>query len=197
MLLRNRAPGIGVDTPVAASGYDHIESSSIAVLRWLSLARIDFVLVGAVARAARGDRAAHGPVDIVPAPYGRNLDRLADALGSVRAHERLSVSVAAASTLTSSVAHPPRPLSSSPAQLRVTAAMLVRLERWELRMGEHEIDIEGRPAGAPSYQELLYEAVRFTLAAGATVEVAAPEDIEYYEHVRRTGVGPEMTVARL
>jgi len=29
------------------------------------------------------------------------------------------------------------------------------------------------------------------------VEVAAPEDIEHYDHVRRTGVAPEITVTRL
>ena len=75
--------------------------------------------------------------------------------------------------------------------------MLVRSQRWELSCGDHELDIEGRPAGSPSYQELLYEAVRFTVSAEVAVEVAAPEDIEHYDHVRRTGVAPEMTVSRL
>ena len=53
------------------------------------------------------------------------------------------------------------------------------------------------PVGSPSYQELLYESVRFEVSPEVAVEVAAPEDIEHYDHVRRTGVAPEITVTRL
>ena len=161
-------------------------ASSIAVLRWLTAARVDFVLVGAVARAIRGETGAGGPVDIVPAPYGRNLDRLAYALHSVRAQQRSHGELIGAAPIT------------NPAQsLKLDAEMLVRPERWELRCGEHELDIEGRPSGTPSYQELLYEAVRFRVSPEVSVEVAAPEDIEHYDHVRRTGLAPEITVTRL
>ena len=51
-------------------------------------------------------------------------------------------------------------------------------------------------AGTPRYQELLYEAARFELASGLSVEVAAPEDIEHYDHLQRTGVAPEMRITR-
>ena len=81
--------------------------------------------------------------------------------------------------------------------MKLTADMLVRSQRWELRCGDHEVDVEGRPSGGPSYQELLYEAVRFTVSPEVSLEVAAPEDIEYYDHVRRTGIAPEMMVSRL
>ena len=182
MLLRNRAPSLDAVPVTAAEGYEHLAASSIAVVNWLTAFGVDFVLVGAVARSIRGDCAARGPVDIVPAPYGRNLDRLAHALSSGRAQERAS------GRLTGTAAGQP---------LKVTADMLVTSERLELRCGDHELDIEGRPHGAPSYQELLYEAVRFTISGDVSVEVAAPEDIEYYDHVRRTGVAPEMTVSRL
>ncbi|MGH2861373.1 MAG: hypothetical protein ACRDLT_07670 [Solirubrobacteraceae bacterium] len=185
MLLRNRAPSIDVVPVTAAEGYEHLAASSIAVLRWLSAAGVDFVLAGAIARAIRGETDARGPVDIVPAPYGRNLDRLVLALGAVRAQQRSPGELVGAA-----------PISSTPA-LKLTAEMLVRAERWELRCGEHELDVEGRPAGSPSYQELLYEAVRFKVSAEVSVEVAAPEDIEHYDHVRRTGIAPEMTVTRL
>ena len=70
-------------------------------------------------------------------------------------------------------------------------------KRWTLRCGEHDVDVEGRPAGSPRYQELLYESIKFELAADVSVEVAAPEDIEHYSHVQRTGVAPEITVSRL
>lgn len=185
MLLRNRAPSI--DVPVAAAqGFEHVAASSIAVMRWLTAAGVDFVLVGAAARAIRGESGVRGPVDIVPAPYGRNLDRLAHALNSVRAQQRPHGELLGA-----------EPVASPAQPLKLEAEMLVRAGRWELRCGEHDLDIEGRPAGSPSYQELLYDAVRFEVSAEVSVEVAAPEDIEHYDHVRRTGRAPEITVTRL
>ena len=51
-------------------------------------------------------------------------------------------------------------------------------------------------ATAPRYQELLYEAARIELADGLTVQVASPEDLELYSHVRRTGEPPEFRVTR-
>ena len=51
-------------------------------------------------------------------------------------------------------------------------------------------------ARPPRYQELLYEATRFELADGLTVEVASPEDLEHYSHVRRTGAAPEFRITR-
>jgi len=185
MLLRNRAPSIDAVPVTAAEGYEHLAASSIAVIGWLTAAGVDFVLVGAVARSIRGDATARGPVDIVPAPYGRNLDRLAHALSSARAQERARAGLVGVTP------------ASAGQPLKLTAELLVRAKRWELICGDHELDVEGRPDGASSYQELLYEAVRFTISAEASVEVAAPEDIEYYDHVRRTGVAPEIIVSRL
>jgi hypothetical protein len=80
--------------------------------------------------------------------------------------------------------------------VKLSAEKLVRAERWTLRCGSHDLDIEGRPAGVPRYQELLYEAARTSVAEDVMVEVAAPEDIEHYDHVRRTGASPEITVTR-
>jgi hypothetical protein len=184
MLLRNRVPGIDQRPATTTEGFEHIPSSSIAVLRWLIANRVDFVLVGDVARSVRGDTAATGPVAIVPAPYGRNLDRLARALWSGHARLRVSGPILGGSPGDNTV------------PVKVTAEKLVRPERWTLRCGSHDIDIEGRPSGVPRYQELLYEAGRFRLTADVTVEVAAPEDIEHYDHVRRTGASPEIKVSR-
>jgi hypothetical protein len=184
MLLRHRPPGIESVPPQPTKGFEHLDQRWIAVLRWLQANRIEFVLVGAAARAVRGEAKARGPVAIVPAPYGRNLDRLARAL--VSAHARLRVDAgpegetAGAETM----------------QVKMTADKLVRGQRWTLRCGAHDLDIEGRPKGVPSYQELLYEAVRFDLAPELAVEVASPEDIEHYDHLRRTGLPPEFRVAR-
>jgi hypothetical protein len=184
MLLRNRATSIDSTAVSAAKGYEHVAASSIAVMHWLNESGVDYVLVGAVARAIRGDAAAQGPVAIVPAPYGRNLDRLANALNAVGARKRSHGELIGA----------PRPTGG---QLKLSADLLVGADRWSLRCGDHDLDIEGRPSGTPSYQELLYEAIRFQVSADVAIEVAATEDIEHYDHVRRTGVAPEMTVKRL
>jgi len=181
MLLKNRVPAIDSPRPTArASGFDHLEEGAIALLRWLSENRIDFVLVGAVARQIRGEHDARGPVAIVCAPYGRNLDRLARALAAARAQVREEGAGGEASA----------------GPLKLDADKLLRPQRWELRCGRHELDVEGHPPGGPRYQELLYEATRFELADGLSVEVASPEDIEHYAQVARTGEAPHFRVSR-
>jgi hypothetical protein len=180
MLLRNRPAGIDSRPAPASQGLEHLPASSIAVLAWLHANRVDFVLVGPVARAIRGDTAAQGPIDIVAAPYGRNLDRLGRALVSARAQIRPGRGVGVEASL--------------PAKL--SAEHLLRAERWTLRCGTHDLDIEGHPPNGPRYQELLYESIRFEVAPDVAVEVAAPEDIEYYDHLRRTGTAPEIRVSR-
>ena len=145
---------------------------------------VDFVLVGAVAASIRGDSAARGPVDIVPAPYGRNLDRLAHALSSARAQERVHGDRRVRAEPAQGTRSSSRPRCSCAPSAGSSDAAITTSSR-------------GASPGSPSYQELLYEAVRFTVSAEVSVEVAAPEDIEYYDHVRRTGVAPEMTVSRL
>lgn len=195
MLLKHRPPRID-STPVAhARGLEHLEQSALAVLRWLNANKVDYVLVGPVAHAIRGDHAASGPVAIVPAPYGRNFDRLTSALTAERAGLRAD-----------------RGLQSSDKDggmtVKLTADKLARGRRWMFRFGSYDLDIEGAgnpgaqatpgspAATAPGYQALLYEANRIELADGLSVEVAAPEDLEHFSHVRRTGTAPEFRVIR-
>jgi hypothetical protein len=143
MLLRHRLPTTEPNQPARAEGFEHVPDEAIEVLRWLGCKRVEFVLVGAVARTIRGERHARGPVAIVPAPYGRNLDRLSE---------------------------PP--------------------------FGHDRFEVVLRPEGASAYEEVIYEATRFAIAADVQVEVAAPEDIELYDHVRRTGALPQMKLTR-
>jgi hypothetical protein len=178
MLLKNRSPQIETAPKQRTKGFEHLDDKALSVLRWLLASRVEFVLVGAVAQAVRGEADASGPVAIVPAPYGRNLDRLVGALHSAHARLRLAGE------------------SRPEHEVKLTAEKLVRANRWELRCGEYEIDVEGRPRGVPRYQELLYEANRFELAPEISVEVASPEDAEHYEHVRRTGFPPEIRISR-
>jgi hypothetical protein len=185
MLLRNRISGIDSAPVSAGAGYEHVPAAAVAVLRWLGVRGVEYVLVGPIARAIRGDRNARGPVAVAPAPYGRNLDRLARALADAKATPRPLATL----DRFEAEGRDLQPLSLSGAQLAGAV-------RWELRCGGYEIDVEGRPDGLPSYQELLFEAVRFELAPEVSAEVAAPEDIELYDHIRRTGVVPELTVTR-
>jgi hypothetical protein len=183
MLLRHRVPAIA-GTPARRTGeFTHIDERAIAVLRWLADNRVDFILVGPIARQVRG--AGHGgAVSIVVAPYGRNLDRLARALAAARARLRIEE-------------YPGDPdAAADTVPVKLTPEKLLRPERWKLRCGDYDLDIEGHPPGGPRYQELLFEATRFELAEGLAVEVGSPEDIEHYDHVRRTGVAPEIRITR-
>lgn len=143
MLLRHRPEPVDQLPASRTEGFEHLSDETVTVLRWLAGKRVEFVLVGAVARAIRGERAATGSVAIVPAPYGRNQDRLARS-----------------------------------------------------RFDEQELEIVSRPDGAPPYQDLMYEATRFKITPELSVDVAAPEDIELYDHLRRTGLLPQMKLSR-
>jgi len=177
MLLKRHGPGIETRPVHNAAGFGHLQPESVAVMRWLTQRKVEYVLVGAVGSEIRGDTAARGPVAIVPAPYGRNLERLSQALNSVHARRR---GVREAENLA----------------IKMTAEKLASPQRWTLRCGVHDIDIEGRTKGLPRYQELLYEAGSFELEPGLKVEVASPEDLEHYEHVKRTGFAPEIRITR-
>ncbi len=176
MLLKKSPPAL-TDQPITtANGYQHLDRRAVSVLRWLQANRIPFVLVGPVAEQIRGG-GQPGPVAIVPAPFGRNFERLARALWS--AHARLRVDT-----------------QPEPVPFKVTGEKLMRGQRLAFRCGEYDLDVEGRPEEAPGYQALLYEAVRFELAPDLSVEVASPEDIEHYAHLARTGSAPEIRITR-
>jgi hypothetical protein len=187
MLLKNRAPGIEHRSVKLPEGLEHLRSEWVAIIRWLIANKVEHVLIGPVAEAVRGNAKATGPVTVVPAPYRRNLERLARALGAEHARLRVETTEGA---------------GADPVPVKLTAEKLAQDTRWTLRCGTHDLDIEGGiraaggDSGVPSYQELLYEAGRFELEPGTFVEVASPEDIEHFEHLRRTGVAPEIKITR-
>jgi hypothetical protein len=181
MLLKRRAPRIDKKPATPTKGFEHIDEKAVAVLRWLNANRVDYVLVGPVAGAIRGHGDAEGPVAVVPAPYRRNFERLTRALWSSRARLRIEGG---------------EETDNDTWPVKMTAEKLARGQRWTLRCGAHDLDVETQPDGAPGYQELLYEANRFDLADDVSVEVAAPEDIERYEYIRRTGTAPEIRITR-
>ncbi len=204
MLLRNRPPGIDSSSVRLRAGLEHLEPRAISVLRWLNANKIDYVVVGPVGHAIRGDLTARGAVAIVPAPYARNYDRLARALTGAHAGLRSERGLPGGAARTETV------------NVELTGEKLARGRRWMLRFGDYDLDVErsAQRGGAPSapdpasdgghtggeagarFQELLYEATRFDLCEEVSVQVAAPEDLELYSHVRRTGSAPEFRVRR-
>jgi hypothetical protein len=189
MLLKRRPPGVESDPPKPNQGFEHLGRDWIAVLCWLNANEVDYIVVGPVGDAIRGDVEAKGPVAIVPAPYSRNFARLAN--GLVAEHARLrGVDVA------------PRAGDRDTAPIKLTGDKLARGQRWMLRFDAHDLDIlsarrgTGRTVTAPRYQELLYEAGRFEIAAGCSVEVASHADLEHYSHLHRTGSAPEIRIMR-
>jgi hypothetical protein len=181
MLLRRRPPQIDTRPTRPAEGFEHLAAEAIAVIKWLKANQVEFVLVGPVAEAIRGGGESPGPVAIVPAPYRRNFERIWRALDAVHARPRPD-------------GGPKEGREIRPAKMNPGACP--GGQRWMLGDGPHYLDIEGQPAGTPGYQELLYEAGRYELAAGLSVDVASLEDIEHYAHVRRTGVSPEVRITR-
>jgi hypothetical protein len=176
MLLRHRGPGIQSRPLNPAAGHEHLQPEKVAVLRWLSESRVEYVLVGAVASALRSGTAANGPVTIVPAPYGRNLERLSRALWSAHARMRIDG-------------------EPDTMPVKLNSEKLLRGPFWTLQCGVHPLDVEGHGQGLPKYQELLYEAHSFELDPGLKVEVASPEDIERYKN-RRPGGKSEIRITR-
>lgn len=165
-----------------AKGFEHLGEDEIAVLAWLRDCRVEFVLVGAVAEAVRGGAPATGHVTIVPAPYRRNFERLRRALVAVQASARSDDGQE----------------GTDVAPAKLSPEMLGGERRWRFRCsGGYWLEVEGRSSSSPGYQELLYEAGRFELADGLRVEVASPEHIVHYAHLRRTGAAPEMRITRV
>jgi len=188
MRLINRVPRIEHRSVNSRPGLEHLRSEWIAIARWLNENKVEYVLIGAVAEAIRGNARARGPVAIVPAPYGRNLERLARALSAEHARERIDMDGNAA--------------GADPVPVKLTGQRLAERTRWTLRCGAQDIDVEcgvraaGSERGVPSYQELLYEAGRFELDVAVSVEVASPEDIQHFAHLHRTGVAPEIRITK-
>lgn len=176
MLQRHHAPGIDHRPAQTIKGLEHLKDEWVIILRWLAACRVEHVVVGPAGEAIRGRADAEGPIAIVPAPYDRNLDRLAHALRAaqtrLRTEDRAGV-----------------------APIRFSASSLAGGEHWRLTCEIiYDLDVEMSPAAR--YSELLYEAGRFEIEPGLTVEVASTEVLEHQAHVLRTGEEPEIRITR-
>lgn len=174
MLHRHRAPGIDQRPAETVKGMEHLTDACLALLRWLTAGQVEYVVVGAAGEAIRSRKGAEGPVAIVPAPYHRNLDRLARSLLAAHA----------------------RPRGDDVAlTVRFNAATLAGGERWELRCQDsYDLDLE--ILSADRYAELLYEAGKFEVAQGLSVEVASPEDLDRATRKTLAEDEPEIRISR-
>ena len=166
MLRKRRYPQIEMRPARPAPGFEHIAGESIAVLDMASgqPGRVRARRTGGGGRSRRCRRRWAGRDR--PRAYRRNYERLSRALDAANARPRQHGGAEAARAKAAPDGAPGG-------------------QRWEFRTGIHFLDVEGRSSETPGYQELLYEAGRFELAAGLSVDVASPEDIEHYAHVRR------------
>ena len=135
----------------------------IATLAGLESSRVEFVLVGDVANAIYDHGGFVSGVAIVPASYGRNVERLANALHMLRAELGIA-------------GRPdPRDLDWRQMDLREVAPCSF--------MTIHaDIDVDFQPAGCNGYPDLFQDAARIELGPGARPHVASPEDLDRLAH---------------
>jgi hypothetical protein len=176
MLQRHRAPGIDHRPAQTVKGLEHLKDEWVVILRWLAECRVEHVVVGSVGEAIRGRADAEGPLAIVPAPYDRNLDRLAHALLAVQTRLRTEN-------------------RAGVAPVRFSAASLAAGEHWRLTCEIiYDLDVEMCPA--ERYSELLYEASRSEIEPGLSVEVASLEVLDHSLHVPVSSEEPEIRITR-
>ena len=149
MLLRHRPPALGSQPVTTAKGFEHLDEGR----RGAPLASGQPRRVRARRPCRRGDprqpQDTAGPVAIVPAPYGRNLERLSRALWS--AHARLRIDGGRTDRT--------RAGEDDRGEAGARAALDAPLRRSRPRH-------RGPSDGARRYQELLYEAGRVRARAG-------------------------------
>lgn len=122
-----------------------------AILHGLQAARVDYVLIGGLARVIQGsDEVAHG-LDLTPSRRPANLQRLDLALG------RLGALQGERSIAEDLVTDSRSPLT--------------------LRAGAGEIRVVLEPAGARGYEDLRRKASRAALGEGLRPQVAAAGDL--------------------
>ena len=131
---------------------------AVALLARLDKLGVEHVLAGELAAAIHGCRFTDDTVVIVPARYGRNLDRLARALRELSAA-------------------PDTAFEGAPPSWQPTPDALRRLGRLRLTstLGDLEIDFE--PPATAGHLDLFENARRHTVTPGLEVQVAALEDL--------------------
>lgn len=122
-----------------------------AILGALQAARVDYVLIGGLARVIQGSDEITRGVDLVPSRRPPNIERLDGALTSLGA---LAEDASVAGALS---CQPTKPLT--------------------LETGSGQIIVVLEPAGTRGYEDLRRKATRAALGNGLRPQVAAPGDL--------------------
>ena len=143
-----------------------LDPKLLATLQTLESHGVEYVLVGEVADAIHNGGGLISGVAIVPAAYGRNVDRLAAALKALDAH--LSNG---------------RPMDPRATDLRATAPCI-------FTTAHANVELDFAPGGTNGYADLFDDAPRIRLAAAVNPHVAAPQDLERIDRSARSSHGP-------
>lgn len=141
-----------------------------APLAALARHRVEFVLVGDIARAIYDNGGIVSAVAIVPGSYGRNVERLATALTSLNAQLGIAG----------------RP---DPRDLDWRRMDLRELAPCTFMTAYADIDVDFEPAGTSGYRDLFQDADRFDVGPGVRPYVASPDDLD---RIGRVGEGPRV-----
>jgi hypothetical protein len=140
-----------------------LDPELLATLQTLETHRVEYVLVGDIADAIYNHGGFVSGVAIVPGAYGRNVERLRNALLTMNAElgiaDRLD----------------PRDLDWRRIDLREIAPC-------SFMTSYADVDVDFRPDGTDGFRDIYKEADRIELAPGARPHVASPEDLDRIAH---------------
>ncbi len=140
-----------------------LDQNLVATLAALETHRVEFVLVGDLANAIYDHGGIVSAVAIVPGNYGRNVDRLAHALGTLNAELGIA-------------GRPdPRGLDWRQMDLREIAPCT-------FMTAYADIDVDFQPAGTHGFRDLFQDADRFEVGRGVRPYVASPDDLDRVGH---------------
>ena len=196
MLLKHRAPEINTAPVQLRQGLEHLEQSSIELLRWLNADQTGL-------RRRRAGRPCDSRRHQRPRAGG---DRARPLRAQLRAPGDALVAQHAGLRSDRGL---PGSTGAATVPVKLTGDKLARGRRWMLRFGGYDLDVEGagkRAAGAhgrpptvrstlPAIRSFSTRPVGSSLAEGVSAwRSPRPEDLEHFSHVRRTGSAPEFRV---
>jgi len=136
-----------------------LDPELIMALQTLETHRIEFVLVGDVAAAIYNHGGFVAGLEIVPGGYGRNIERLMNALDAMQAELGIAG----------------RP---DPRGLDWRRAQLHEIAPCSFMTTYADIDVNFQPAGTNGYRDLFQDSSRILLAPGARPDIASPDDLD-------------------
>jgi hypothetical protein len=148
-----------------------LDHGIVATLAALETHRVEFVLVGDVAEAIYNGGGLISGVAIVPGSYGRNVERLTNALNGLSAEMGIAGRA------------DPRGLDWRRMDLR-------ELSPCSFMTAYADIDIDFEPAGTSGYRDLFQDAERYELGRGARPHVASADDLDRVGHAGAPPVAP-------